>query len=68
MVSPDHYHPSRTFHRDMNLPVISSLKSDSGQFRDYPVERLMRFLVALGHDVEIVVKPGRRRSAEFRVA
>jgi hypothetical protein len=29
MVSPDHYHPSRTFHRDMHLPAISSLRSDS---------------------------------------
>jgi predicted XRE-type DNA-binding protein len=27
-----------------------------GQFRQFSVERLMRFLVALDHDVEIVVK------------
>ena len=32
----------------------------SGQFRGYSVERLLRFLVALGHDVEIVVKPKKR--------
>ena len=28
-----------------------------GHFRQFSAERLMRFLVALGHDVEIVVKP-----------
>lgn len=28
-----------------------------GDFRQFSVERLMRFLVALGQDVEIVVKP-----------
>jgi predicted XRE-type DNA-binding protein len=28
-----------------------------GHFRQFSVERLMRFLVALGHDVEIVVRP-----------
>jgi predicted XRE-type DNA-binding protein len=30
-----------------------------GDFRQFSVERLMRFLVALGQDVEIVVKPHR---------
>jgi len=40
----------------------------AGQFRGYSVERLMRFLVALGHDVEIVVKPRTRGAAELRVA
>jgi len=40
----------------------------AGRFRGYSVERLMRFLVALGHDVEIVVKPRKRGSAELRVA
>ena len=33
-----------------------------GQFRQFSVERLMRFLVALNQDVEIVVKPHRDRS------
>src|SRR5277367_3153937 len=33
-----------------------------GDFRQFSVERLMRFLVALDHDVEIVVKPHRSRS------
>jgi len=28
-----------------------------GHFRQFSVERLMRFLVALGRDVEIVVRP-----------
>lgn len=41
-----------------------------GDFRQFSVERLMRFLVALGQDVEIVVKPhrGRRDTAQLRVA
>jgi predicted XRE-type DNA-binding protein len=41
-----------------------------GDFRQFSVERLMRFLVALGQDVEIVVKPHRRArdSAQLRVA
>lgn len=40
-----------------------------GDFRQFSVERLMRFLVALGQDVEIVVKPHRgRRDAQLRVA
>ena len=28
-----------------------------GHFQDHTVDRLMRFLVALGHNVEIVVRP-----------
>jgi predicted XRE-type DNA-binding protein len=28
-----------------------------GEFRQFSVERLLRFLVALDHDVEIVVRP-----------
>jgi predicted XRE-type DNA-binding protein len=41
-----------------------------GDFRQFSVERLMRFLVALGQDVEIVVKPhrGRGPAAQLRVA
>ena len=34
-----------------------------GDFRQFSVERLMRFLVALGQDVEIVVKPHRGTKA-----
>ena len=33
-----------------------------GDFRQFSVERLMRFLVALGQDVEIVVTPHRDRT------
>jgi predicted XRE-type DNA-binding protein len=40
-----------------------------GDFRQFSVERLMRFLVSLGQDVEIVVRPhkGSRSSARLRV-
>ena len=34
-----------------------------GDFRPFSVERLMRFLVALGQDVEIVVRPQRAKGA-----
>jgi len=33
-----------------------------GEFRQFSVERLLRFLVALNQDVEIVVKPHRSRT------
>ena len=33
-----------------------------GDFRQFSVERLLRFLVTLNHDVEIVVRPHRGRS------
>ena len=41
-----------------------------GDFRQFSVERLMRFLVALGQDVEIVVRPhrGKQKTAQLRVA
>jgi predicted XRE-type DNA-binding protein len=40
-----------------------------GDFRQFSVERLLRFLVALGQDVEIVVRPhrGARKPAQLRV-
>lgn len=40
-----------------------------GDFRQFSVERLMRFLVALGQDVEIVVKPHQssKSGAELQV-
>ncbi len=50
----------------IDQPKVSAMLS--GHFRGYSVERLMRFLVALGHDVEIVVKPKKRAAAELRVA
>ena len=41
-----------------------------GKFRQFSVERLLRFLVALNQDVEIVVRPhrGRGDGAALRVA
>ena len=33
-----------------------------GEFRQFSVERLLRFLVALDQDVEIIVRPHRGRS------
>ncbi|MBS1831111.1 MAG: XRE family transcriptional regulator [Acidobacteria bacterium] len=50
----------------IDQPKVSAILS--GQFRGYSVERLMRFLVALGHDVEIVVKPSKSRAPGLRVA
>jgi predicted XRE-type DNA-binding protein len=50
----------------IDQPKVSAMLA--GQFRGYSVERLMRFLVALGQDVEIVVKPSKRATAELRVA
>ena len=40
-------------------PDVSKLLR--GEFRQFSVERLLRFLVALDQDVEIVVKPHRDR-------
>jgi predicted XRE-type DNA-binding protein len=34
-----------------------------GEFRQFSVERLLRFLVALDQDVEIVIKPHRAKNA-----
>ena len=41
-----------------------------GEFRQFSVERLLRFLVALGQDVEIVVRPhpGRRGAPALHVS
>lgn len=39
-----------------------------GDYRQFSVERLLRFLVALGQDVEIVVRPGAGKAASLRVA
>lgn len=49
-------------------PDVSKLLR--GHFRQFSVERLMRFLVALGQDVEIVVRPvsaTRTKSAHLTV-
>ena len=50
----------------VDQPKVSAMLAR--QFRGYSVERLMRFLVALGHDVEIVVKPRKRGPAERRLS
>jgi predicted XRE-type DNA-binding protein len=50
----------------IDQPKISAMLT--GRFRGYSVERLRRFLVALGHDVEIVVKPREGATAALRVA
>jgi predicted XRE-type DNA-binding protein len=41
-------------------PDVSKMLS--GEFRQFSVERLLRFLVALDQDVKIVVKPHRDRT------
>ncbi len=43
------------------IPQPDVSKMLRGEFRQFSVERLMRFLVALDHDVEIVVRPHRGR-------
>jgi predicted XRE-type DNA-binding protein len=47
-------------------PDVSKLLR--GHFRQFSVERLMRFLVALGQDVEIVVRPASARRARAKAA
>lgn len=48
-------------------PDVSKLLH--GDFRQFSVERLLRFLVALGQDVEIVVKPhAGPQAATLRIA
>lgn len=50
----------------MTQPDVSKMLR--GHFHQFSVERLMRFLVALDQDVEIVVRPRRRtESASLRV-
>ena len=48
-------------------PDISNMLR--GEFRQFSVERLLRFMVALNHDVEIIVRPhrGSPKSARLRV-
>jgi predicted XRE-type DNA-binding protein len=45
---------------EVKQPDVSKMLR--GDFRQFSVERLMRFLVALGHDVEIVVRPSAPRT------
>jgi len=40
-----------------------------GDFREYSLERLLRFLIALGYDIDIVIRPsGSNTQGELRVA
>jgi predicted XRE-type DNA-binding protein len=41
------------------IPQPDVSKMLRGEFRQFSVERLLRFLVALNHDVEIVIRPHR---------
>lgn len=50
----------------IDQPKVSAMLA--GHFRGYSLERLMRFVVALGHDVEISVRPRKRGAAHLRVA
>jgi predicted XRE-type DNA-binding protein len=50
---------------EISQPKVSALLHY--KLEGYSVERLMRFLVALGHDVEITVRP-RPRSRSARIA
>lgn len=50
----------------LSQPDVSRLLR--GQFRDYSVERLLRLLMALGRDVDIVIRtPKRRRAGRLSV-
>jgi predicted XRE-type DNA-binding protein len=44
------------------IPQPDVSKMLRGEFRQFSFERLLRFLVALNHDVEIVVRPHRGSS------
>ena len=43
----------------LGVPQPDVSKLLRGEFRQFSVERLLRFLVALNHDVEIVIRPHR---------
>ena len=45
---------------DVDQPKISALRR--GRLSGFSIERLLRFLMLLGHDVEITVRPRRSRS------
>jgi predicted XRE-type DNA-binding protein len=46
-------------------PDVSKLLH--GDFRQFSVERLLRFLVALGQDVEIVVRPSAQGNPSLKI-
>ena len=50
----------------LSQPDVSRLLR--GSFRDYSVERLLRLLLALGSDVDIIIrKPGSRRTGRLNI-
>jgi predicted XRE-type DNA-binding protein len=49
----------------VDQPKISALSS--GQLSGFSIERLIRFLVLLGHDVQITVKSRSRSRAQARL-
>ena len=51
-------------HLQIAQPDVSRMLR--GHFRQFSVERLMRFLVSLGQDVEIVVRPSSSPSARTK--
>ena len=51
----------------LSQPDVSRLLR--GDFREYSMERLLRLLIALGRDVDIVIrKPRSRRSGKLRLS
>jgi predicted XRE-type DNA-binding protein len=54
----------------LGIPQPDVSKMLRGEFRQFSVERLLRFLVDLNHDVEIVVSPHRSQGegAALRVS
>lgn len=50
----------------LSQPDVSRLLR--GHFRDYSIDRLLRLLMALGHDVDIVIrKPKRERRGRLSI-
>jgi predicted XRE-type DNA-binding protein len=49
----------------ISQPEVSRLFK--GHFREYSVERLLRFLARYGREVEIVARPRRRKGEAGRV-
>lgn len=50
----------------ISQPEVSRLFK--GHFHEYSVERLMGFITAFDRDVEIVVRPGRKRKSGGRIS
>ncbi len=49
----------------IDQPKISALKQ--GRLSGFSIERLLRFLLALGHDVDIVVQPRTKPPSKARL-